>query len=46
MRKEQAPPEDEFEPFLRDSYVVPVPFLVWVAIVRTWRAVRRRLAGP
>lgn len=41
-----APPEDEFDVMFRESYAFFGFMLIWVAIVRAWRAARKRWTTP
>jgi hypothetical protein len=39
------PGEDEFDVMFREGWAVPGFFIVWVAIVRGWRALKRLAAS-
>lgn len=40
------PPRDEFDEIYERSWAAPLGiFVIWVAIVRSWRGLRRRFAG-
>lgn len=42
-RSKAVPPEDEFDRIFRESYAAPLGiFVVWVAVVRSWRWLVRR----
>lgn len=46
MSKKPPPPRDEFDEIVTRAWAVPLGiFTVWVAVVRSWRAVKRRFSA-
>jgi hypothetical protein len=45
VRPKAAPPRDEFDDIYDRSWAAPGVFVIWIAIVRSWRGFRRWLVG-